>query len=332
VETTLLDRWPSHLPILRAWWSSGRPGTVHLHAVQALLGAGRARPSRRALRWLDWQLRILRRLGVRLVWTAHDHPAHSRSEDEAAFDPLEREVHGRLLARSHAVIVHCGAARRAIIAAYRVSPRAAERIHVVARGAYTDHDGVDVDPATARSALGLPAGARVFTLVGSIRDAAGAVELVDAFSGMHETSPSDRLLICGRPTARRVGRAIERRAAGDPRIILRFDRPSDAELSRTLRAADAVVLPFRETRSSGAAILAMSHGRPVIAPRGGCLPETVPADAGILYDPDQPAALAGALREALRSDLAAMGVRAREAADRMRWGPIATRTAELYGA
>ena len=90
------------------------------------------------------------------------------------------------------------------------------------------------------------------------------------------------------------------------------------------------MLPFRDILTSGSAILALSHGRPVVVPALGCLPETLPADATFLYDPDDPDALAGALHRAAGADLAAMGVRARAWADGLDWGPIAAETARLY--
>jgi glycosyltransferase involved in cell wall biosynthesis len=90
------------------------------------------------------------------------------------------------------------------------------------------------------------------------------------------------------------------------------------------------VLPFRDILTSGSAILALSHGRPVIAPALGCLPETLPADATILYDPTAPDALANAIEAAVAGDLAAMGSRARAFADTLDWKPIAAATADLY--
>jgi len=138
------------------------------------------------------------------------------------------------------------------------------------------------------------------------------------------------LLICGKPLPSRLGRELQSRAESDPRVILRLERIPEDDLSRILRAADAVVLPFRDILTSGSAILALSHGRPVIAPAMGCLPETLPDDAAILYDPDAPDALAGALRRANGADLAAMGRRARALADGLEWGPIAAATARLY--
>lgn len=326
VEVTLVDSWAERSPILRAWWSNGRPGTVHLHWVHDFLGGGKGQPSRRNVFWFDWQLRALRWLGVRIVWTAHNLRSHGGTDD-----PRELEAYRRLVARSHAVIAHCQAARRAVIDEYGLDDELAERIHVIEHGSYTTWYGVDGDAAAARAALGLPADARVFAFVGSIRGYKGVADLVDAFMRLHETGPRDRLLVCGRPGPRRIGKDIEQRAAADPRIVLRLERLDDAELTGVLRAADVVVLPFRDILTSGSAILAMSHGRPVIAPRLGCLPETIPPDAGILYDPEAPGALEAAMREVLSRDMDAMGRRARELADELRWGPVAARTAALYG-
>ena len=88
-------------------------------------------------------------------------------------------------------------------------------------------------------------------------------------------------------------------AAGDPRISMQLRSIPDDEMQLYLRACDAVVLPFRDVLTSGSAILAMSFGRAVIAPRLGCLPETLSDDAAILYDPTAPDALRDALTSAL---------------------------------
>ena len=126
------------------------------------------------------------------------------------------------------------------------------------------------------------------------------------------SDPQDRLLICGKPLPKKLGRELEARAAADPRIVLRLERIPEGDLSGILRAADAVVLPFRDILTSGSAILALSHGRPVIAPAMGCLPETLPADATILYEPDARDGLRDALRTASRADLRTHGRARRE--------------------
>ena len=62
----------------------------------------------------------------------------------------------------------------------------------------------------------------------------------------------------------------------------------------------------------------------------GCLPQTLPEDASILYPPDAPDGLANAMRAALEADLPAMGRRAFEDARALDWDTIAAETAALY--
>ena len=96
-----------------------------------------------------------------------------------------------------------------------------------------------------------------------------------------------------------------------------------------LRGADVMVLPYRDVLTSGSAILGMTFGLPIVAPRIGCLPETLEG-CSILYDADQPDGLRAALEEALRSDLPPLGQRGAEVAAGLDWGSIGARTAALY--
>jgi glycosyltransferase involved in cell wall biosynthesis len=325
IESTVVSQWPRRAPILGAWQAQGRPDVVHLHWVHDFLGGSKGKPSRRNVYWFDWQLRVLKARGVRLIWTVHNLKGH-----EAGTDPRDADAHRRLIERADAIILHCAMARDALIEMYQPSARARERLHVLPHGGYTRHYDVDAEAAASRAALGLPAQGTVFAFVGAIRGYKNVGELLDAFSGLPGLSPDARLLICGKPLPKKLGRELEELAVADPRIILRLDRIPENELSGILRAADVAVLPFRNILTSGSAILAMSHGRPVIAPAMGCLPETLPGDASILYDPVAPGALRGAIAAAAEADLGTMGRRARAYADTLDWGPIAADTARLY--
>lgn len=325
LPSSVVSEWPRRAPIVGAWRAQGRPKVVHLHWIHEFLGGSKGTPTRRAVYWFDWQLRLLKLAGVRIVWTVHNLKGH-----EAGVNERDRDAHRRMIERADAIIFHCRFAHDALIELYQPSPEAKDRMHVIPHGNYTRHYDVDADAAAARLSLGLPDAGRVFAFVGSIRGYKNVGTLLDAFSRVAELGPDDRLLICGKPLPKRLGRELEARAAADPRIILRLDRIPEDELSRILRAADVAVLPFRDILTSGSAILAMSHGRAVIAPAMGCLPETLPADASILYDPDAQDGLREALRSAARADLAMMGARARIYADTIDWGPIAAETARLY--
>jgi glycosyltransferase involved in cell wall biosynthesis len=326
VEATAIHDWSRRAPLLGTWLQHGRPDVVHVHWIHEFLGGGKGTPSAWHVRWFDWQLRALKSLGVRIVWTVHNLKSH----EATGGDPNDAAAHRAIIERADAIILHCEHAREALVELYRPSPAARARMHVLAHGSYLRQYDVDADQVVARQGLGLPKDGTVFAFVGSIRGYKNVGELLDAFMSVDALHPDDRLLISGKPLPKKLGRQLEKLAAQDRRIVLQLDRLSEEELSRTLRAADAVVLPFRDILTSGSAILALSHGRPVIAPAMGCLPGTLPADATFLYDPDADGALADAMRKAAAADLAAMGARARAYAETIDWGPIAEQTAALY--
>ncbi len=65
-----------------------------------------------------------------------------------------------------------------------------------------------------------------------------------------------------------------------------------------LNTLDICVFPYKDITTSSAAVLALSFGRPVIAPAITSFPELVTAETGILYEPSQPDALLAALQQA----------------------------------
>jgi len=324
VQVTL-GEGPSHhpvAPLMLAWIRAGMPRVIHLHWVHRYLKAVRGRRRWAARRTL-WELRILRALGVRIVWTLHNIGDHDRHRDK-----LEMLTHRRLVERTDAVICHCDATRQLAIEAYGLSATAQTRLHVVAHGNYAGWYPDTIDRAAARTELGLGAADRVFLFLGQIRRYKGVEDLLQVFRRIE--APDARLIVAGRLDRAETGQRIELAAAEDPRVSVALGEVPDDRIQVYLRAADAVVLPYRDVLTSGSAILAMTFGQPVIAPAIGCLPESLGSEGTILYDASAPDGLERALRQALEADLGALGERAAAHAATLSWGPIAARTAELY--
>jgi len=100
--------------------------------------------------------------------------------------------------------------------------------------------------------------------------------------------------------------------AGIGAHVIWAGRASDAELHAWYEAATLFVHPTRYEGSSLVTLEAMAHRKPVIATRAGGLPDKVrPRENGWLVEPDNPIALAGAIRDAIdaRSRFTAMGDR-----------------------
>ncbi len=316
-------------PVLEALRGSGRPDVIHLHWTEPYIARGPRVSGLKAKRTL-LELRLARRAGMRIVWTAHDLFRHDRAEE-----PAERAFMRGLFDLADAVIVHCGSAADGLLTALGLetttragAPAARDRIRVIPHGHYRGAYPDSISRAEARRRLDLPAAARVVAFTGWLRPYKGVAELVQAFAGLPE--PYARLVIAGQALDAGYAARLGRLAATDPRVRLDLGFVPDEELQVYLRAADVVACPFLEIFTTGSVLLAMSFERAVIAPRRGCVPEALDDEGGILYDADDPQGLEGALRAAMKVDLASMGRHNGARLERFDWSHVAEATLETY--
>ena len=105
-------------------------------------------------------------------------------------------------------------------------------------------------------------------------------------------------MIVGRVSSASYKEMMLSLSQGNPAIRLVPEFVPDEAIQLYMNACDACVLPYRNMTTSGAALLALSFGRPIIAPAIASLPELITPETGILYDPSQPDALVSALQKA----------------------------------
>lgn len=309
------------LPLVFAWLRALCPRVLHLHWPHRYLAPRYGSAS--LARWVTtFELRLLRLLGVRIVWTIHNIGAHDGGRNE---DELRGQV--AIASIAHAIICHCEAARTLAADAWGLDAATRSRMHVIPHGNYKGVYPKTYDRATAREELGLEPDDQVFLFLGRIRPYKGVLELIRTFRTIERQGV--RLVVAGQVERRALTEMLRGAAKGDSRIILRPGRVKDKRMQLFLRAADAMVLPYRDVLTSGSAVLGMTFGLPIVAPRIGCLPETLEG-CSVLYDPEGPDGLRAALEEVMDADLEALGAHAAATAASLDWGPIAARTAALY--
>lgn len=293
---------PSHtvnvllLPAELAWHRMAGTRVVHLHWVFAFALPGARRfPVLRRLgqAWFLLWLRACRALGLRLVWTVHNVLPH---EPVFADDVAAR----RALARASDLVLAHSPAPLAELAALGAVPR---RSVVIGHG--------PLPPATPATLLRRPGsadGPRRFLFFGRVQRYKGVTDLLSAFATLPAETAAE-LTVAGSCPDRGLRTELRELAgrAGHP-VTLRLDRVPDAEVTALLAAADVVVLPFRRVSTSGSAILALCHGRPLIVPDLPGLAD-LPGEAVLRYDGSIPG-LAGALTRLAGAQPAALAAMA----------------------
>lgn len=306
---------------LRTLWQARRQGVdvIHLHWLELLTAA--PGPRRHALRrrWLLGSLTLARRLGITTGYTVHNLAAHE--PDQASLDGRDSAALFRVVDLVH---VHDAATATTVARQYDRT----RGVYVVPHGNYIGAYPNDCTRSAARQRLGIGDGERVFLALGGIRPYKGIETLIDAFQALDQ--PSARLLIAGHPHVPAYAAAIRARADRDPRIHLHLQHIPDDALQYFFRASDACVLPYRQATTSGAAILALSFGCPIIAPDFDPFPPLAAAGRGVLYEADDPQGLLTALRAAAQLDQAAARAACLAYAQTLDWKVLAGQHLAAY--
>jgi len=301
-----------------------KPQVVHFHWLHhfCLLSSG----PRNLLNLvkLAVKIRLIKRRGIKVVWTAHNLKDHGNRSPV-----IDYLCTGMVAAAADAIIVHCQTAK--LLVKKRFPFLRPDKIRIMAHGNYIDNYPDSIDPLFARDALGLSADSFVILFLGNVRAYKGVLELIDCYrewSGGRDAV----LLIAGQPIDEEMSRQVRERTADREDIVFLPGKVKDEDIQKFMKAADVTVFPYRSILTSGAVILAMSFAKPVIAPRMGCIGDILDDKGAFLYNPADRQGLAAALARAAanREKLSEMGHHNLELAEKYDWDKIGAVTKKVY--
>jgi D-inositol-3-phosphate glycosyltransferase len=274
-------------------------------------------------------------LGKKIALTAHNVNAGKRDANDSWLNRLTLRIQYRLADR---IFVHTEQMKGELVDDFGVPARA---VAVIPFGINTTVANTDLTPAQARARLGIAPGERAILFFGNIRPYKGLDLLVAAFQRLAAGSSAYRLVIAGEPRddCAEYLAAIQQAIGRDPhreRIIQHLRFIPDEETELYFKAADVLVLPYREVFQSGVLFLGYGFGLPVVAADVGALrDDVIEARTGFLCAPDDPDDLSRAIERYFDSDLyrnlatSRRDIRAHAGA-RNSWDVVADISREVY--
>lgn len=154
------------------------------------------------------QVKLLRLLGIRTIWTAHEW-AHKFGGE---ITPLQSAIIGNSF---HAIIAHCETTQRQLESAFMLENK--NKVFNIPHGNYLDIENT-ISKQDARSKLNLPEDSFVFLLFGHLYPFKGHLEAIEAFQKLDQ----DRsyMLIVGSVGDVQFKEQIEKKIAGYQNILL----------------------------------------------------------------------------------------------------------------
>ena len=304
------------------------PDVIHLHWLDTFIDAKNISKSFLKLLGFIFGLIVLKIQGTKIVWTVHNLKNHESHPNRLRF--LFECICGLAVAKlCHAIISHSEFASFQISSRFNLSGK--RKIFIVPHGNYIGYYENSVTQTDARYTLGIPLKTFVYLFLGHIRPYKGVLELIQAFTQL-DTTHSVHLVIAGEPLTKEIAEEIFEETSHHTNVLLNLHSVPDDKIQFYMNACDVVVFPYLDILTSGAMILAMSFGKACIAPRLGCIAETLDNNGSFLYEPTDENGLLKSLIDAKknRSLAVKMGQHNLRVIEKNDWNLVALKTYDVY--
>jgi len=257
-------------------------------------------------------LRLARKLGIKIVWTLHDFEHHDGSR------LVDRIGYRLLAAESDVILCHASWVPPRIARWWGVG---SDKVMYLPIGNY---DGAYPEPrsrAVVLESLGLNPDLPTLLCFGSIRPYKGFDVAVNALRLLKD---GYQLIIAGHPHSPEYANELEDAVGDSPHIKIMLRHMTDQEIGDLIHASNCVIVPYRRITGSSAMLAALTFGRGVVASQLPFFEEALQREpeAGVLAPPDDPVALAEAVRCFFSVPVETRNRAARRLADFYSWNEI----------
>ncbi len=241
--------------------------------------------------------------GKKVALTAHNVNQDKRDSSDSPFKHMTLTIQYRLV--DH-IFVHTDEMKSELCGDFGVR---AQAVTVIPFGINNVARDTDLTPSEAKRRLSIGEEERTILFFGRIVPYKGLEYLLAAFQEILPKDPSYRLVIVGEPMkgCEEYYKQILQTANGTDirdRIVGKFEFIPNEHQELYFKAADTLVLPYKNISQSGVLFLAYRFGTPVIAADVGSFrQDIIEGRTGFLHRPGDPADLARVIEVYFGSDL-----------------------------
>jgi len=221
--------------------------------------------------WVDYQNRQkadealavindIKGLGVIVVWTVHNLFVH-----DTGGAPEELNFRRKLAKIANHVIVHSVHAHDLICKEYGLNSRQ-NNIIISNHGHYEHVYGEVRDSARSKKVLKLETDSLVIGCIGEIRPYKGVLEFLEVASNLVKKYANVTILVAGACKDKEMSEQLKGYESKNVRINI--GRIPDNELRNHICACDIIAIPYKKYLTSGAAILGLTYGKPILYAEG----------------------------------------------------------------
>jgi D-inositol-3-phosphate glycosyltransferase len=241
--------------------------------------------------------------GKKIALTAHNVNQARRDENDSLLNRLTLRIQYHF---TDHLFVHTQKMKDELISDFAVEDAAVTVIRHPINDAFPD---TALTPGEAKQKLGLRDDEKAILFFGRIRPYKGIERLLAAYEKVARSGSAYRLILAGEPKKgsedylqqiREAISSIDKNGS----VISRIEFIPDEDMELYLKAADVLVLPYKEIFQSGVLFLAYTFGLPVIAADVGSFrEEIVEGKTGFLCKPGDVEDLANTIEKYFASDL-----------------------------
>jgi glycosyltransferase involved in cell wall biosynthesis len=243
-----------------------------------------------------------RLLGKKIVLTLHNVNAAKRDSKDTILNRLTLRIQYCL---ADHIFVHTEKMKLELVQEFGVRK---VPITVIPFGINNAVSNTDLTPDEAKQQLGIRKTERTVLFFGNITPYKGLEYLVSAFQQLLTQCDDYRLVIAGSPKGSdKYWNQICETIAADVRrgrILVRAEFIPDNDTEVYFKAADVLVLPYRQIYQSGVLFLGYSFGLPVLAADVGSLKDEIAeGKSGFVFKPEDPRDLTRVIERYFSSEI-----------------------------